>query len=197
MPEAFSWGLSQQQQKPGGTQLKSPYDPTAGHPFTGLWSGDGAVGYSRDPEGCDNGLKLSTPKGKKHHNFTYDDALPPYPSTSCGDSPIYPPISPVNVPLAKGHVFDGPGNLVRRPLDWRPDYKPRILSLFKNRTEVGGNVLHTSFHPNLSQLLPCSHQTRSPPPPTLHPKLPTNISESPRNTLRLLIRKLSKTQPTA
>lgn len=46
-----------------------------------------AVSYSRDPEGCDNGLKLSTPKGKEHYNFTYDDAPPPYPSRSWGGSP--------------------------------------------------------------------------------------------------------------
>ncbi len=38
--------------------------------------------------------------------------------------------------------------MARRPLDWRPDYKPKIASwLFKNRTEVAGEVLYVLFAP--------------------------------------------------
>ena len=189
-PAAYSpWVPPQQQQKPGGTwitpnMLKSPappYDPTAGQPTAGLWSGDGAVGYSGYPEGWDNGSKPSTPKKKKRHNSTHDDVTkrpPLYRSTSWGDhpskaSPIYPPVAPVNVPpYAKGDVFDE-RNLARRPLDWRPDYKPRLSSwLSKNKSEVAGNVLHTLLHPNLSLLcrLHRPNQTLSPSSSSFHSK---------------------------
>jgi hypothetical protein len=58
----------------------------------------------------------------------------------------------VNVPAyARGDVFDD-RNLARRPLDWRPDYKPKITSwLSKNRTEIADYVdpIKRTLHPLL------------------------------------------------
>lgn len=163
-PAAYSPWIpprQQQQQQQGGTWITpnmlnppSPYDLGAKPP---IWPADGAVGYSGYPEGWDN-PKPSTPKkshSKKRHNPTHDEfsKRPPlYRSTSWGTyptkgSPLHPAATPANFPAyAKGDVFDE-RNLARRPLDWRPEYKPRLASwLSKNRTEIAGNVLYLLFH---------------------------------------------------
>ena len=191
-PAAYSpWIPPQQQQKQGGTWITpnmlkpppSPYDPPAAQPITGHWSGDGTVGYSGYPEGLNSGPNPSTQKKKKRHNSSTHDGhkRPPlYRSTSWGDhasksNPVYPTSPPVNVPpYAKGDIFDE-RNLARRPLDWRPDYKPRIASfLSKTRTEVAGNVFHHSFipisHKNCWCRLRRPHQTLSPSSPPFHTK---------------------------
>ena len=160
-PAAYSPWIppQQQQQQQGGTWITpnmlkpptSPYDPGAGQPIGALWSGDGAVGYSGYPEGWDSGSKPATPKkshSKKRHNSSRDDFAkrPPLYRSTSGDypnrsSPTYPAVPPVNLPAyARGDLFDE-RNLARRPLDWRPEYKPKLTSwLSKNRTEVAGNA---------------------------------------------------------
>jgi len=161
------------------------------------WFSGAAAGYTGYPEGKPDGgnSQLQTPKKKSHSvkrssSKNNSPKRPPlHRSTSWGNEGAFNKNEDMylsghhNIPAyAKGDVFDEK-NLARRPLDWRPDYKPKFPSIIpgltKTRTEVTGNVLcfrlQDGYLTNDDSRPRRSNQAYTPSSPTLYSERPSSV----------------------